>query len=95
MSSMMGSGLKDGSYLGSAIQTRYGIVQVTAVVSGGQLVDILDTNVNATGGRLAAVPYLKQEALTAQSASISIISGATFTSEGYIQSLQSALDQAA
>lgn len=74
--------------------TRYGAVQVTAVISGGVLTDVQATNVHATGGRLAAVPILQQEAIAAGSANIAIISGATFTSEGYIQSLQSALDQA-
>ena len=41
-----------------------------------------------------AAPMLRQESLTAQSARIDIVSGATYTSEGYAQSLQSALDQA-
>lgn len=88
------SGLKDGSYLGTAISTRYGIVQVTAVISGGQLTDVVATDVNATGGRMMAVPMLRSEALAAQSANIAVISNATYTSDGYMQSLQSALDQA-
>lgn len=88
------TGVRDGSYTGTAVNTRYGIVQVTAVISGGKLVDIQNTNVNATGGRLQAVPTLKQEALQAQSANIQIVSNATYTSEGYMQSLQAALNAA-
>jgi uncharacterized protein with FMN-binding domain len=41
-----------------------------------------------------AGPYLQQEALQAQNAQIDIVSGATYTSESYAQSLQSALDKA-
>ena len=42
----------------------------------------------------AATPVLRQEALQAQSATIDTVSGATYTSTGYVQSLQSAIDQA-
>jgi uncharacterized protein with FMN-binding domain len=41
-----------------------------------------------------AIPQLNQEVLTAQSANIQAVSGATYTSNGYIQSLQQAVDQA-
>ncbi len=42
-----------------------------------------------------AIPQLNQEAMTAQNADIDVVSGATYTSDGYTRSLQSALDQAA
>ena len=43
----------------------------------------------------AAEPILREEALSAQTANIDLLSGATYTSEAYVESLQSALDQAA
>ncbi|UUT34847.1 FMN-binding protein [Microbacterium elymi] len=92
--------LKNGSYTGDAAQTQYGPVQVQVTVSGGKLtaVDVpefptespRDAQINGY-----AVPQLVSETLSAQNARIDMISGATFTSDGYLQSLQSALDQAA
>jgi uncharacterized protein with FMN-binding domain len=84
---------------GSAAQTKYGPVQVQLTVTNGQItaVDAVvyptsssrDRQINAR-----AVPQLDQEALTAQSAKIDTVSGATYTTTGYRTSLQSALDQA-
>jgi uncharacterized protein with FMN-binding domain len=84
---------------GDAVDTRYGPVQVQVVLSGSKIsaVNILqvpnqerrDIEINNY-----AVPVLNQEALQAQSAQINMVSGATYTSEGYLQSLQSALDKA-
>ena len=93
------SALKDGSYTGTASTNRFGSVQVTILVSGGAI-----TTVNATANasdsksrqiNSRAIPVLKSETLAAQSADISTVSGATYTSESYLTSLQSALDQAA
>lgn len=94
------SGLVDGTYTGTTVSTRYGAVQVAVTVSGGAITDVQvpqypvgdrkDQQINSV-----AVPELVQETLRAQSADIQMISGATYTSEGYVQSLQSALDQAA
>ncbi|MER6156708.1 FMN-binding protein [Streptomyces sp. NPDC001868] len=83
---------------GSTIQTDYGPVQVRVTVSGGKI-----TNAEAlqqpSGGRSTqisstAIPQLNQNAVSAGSADIDAVSGATYTSGGYKQSLQSALDQA-
>ncbi|MFD3621616.1 FMN-binding protein [Streptomyces sp. NPDC058676] len=84
---------------GDSVQTRYGPVQVRATLKNGKLTDVTavtypqenprDQQINAY-----AVPQLTREALTAQSADIDTVSGATYTSEGYRQSLQSALDSA-
>jgi uncharacterized protein with FMN-binding domain len=84
---------------GSAAQTRWGPVQVRLTVSGGKVtaVDVVeypdgngrDQEINAQ-----ALPILVEETLSAQSAKIDMVSGATYTSEGYLTSLQSALDQA-
>ena len=93
------SGLKDGSFRGQAVDTRYGAVQVAITVSGGQITDVSvpqypnterrDEQINAQ-----AIPILVSETKSAQSAQIDMVSGATFTSDGYTQSLQSAIDQA-
>ena len=90
---------KDGQYTGSAADSRYGTVQVKATVSGGKLTDVTLLQMPSEQGHTAEVsntagPQLRQEALTAQSANVDIISGATQTSEGFQQSLSSALSQA-
>ncbi|MEV2216131.1 FMN-binding protein [Streptomyces sp. NPDC050997] len=84
---------------GDSVQTRYGPVQVRVTLKSGKLTDVTavtypqenprDQEINAY-----AIPQLTREALTAQSADIDMVSGATYTSEGYRESLQSALDAA-
>jgi uncharacterized protein with FMN-binding domain len=79
--------------------TRYGAVQVEITVANGKITkatviqvpwnDPRDQEINSQ-----AVPVLNDEVVQKQSASIDMVSGATFTSDGYIQSLQSAIDQA-
>ena len=83
---------------GPVIDTRYGAIQVEIVVANGQLQDVVAIQL-PTGRRSgqissAAEPILREEALQAQSASIDTVSGATYTSDAYAQSLQAALDQA-
>ena len=79
---------------GDAVQTRFGTVQVAIVVSNGKLTDIQPLQW-PDGRNLQyssySIPKLVTSALSAQSAEVSVISGATYTSEGFIQSLQSAL----
>jgi uncharacterized protein with FMN-binding domain len=87
------------SYTGAAEQTRYGIVQVRITVSGKKITNVAFVQLTAFDGRSArinaqAAPILLQETLSAQSAQIDSVSGASYTSQGYDQSLQSALDQA-
>lgn len=99
-SSGSSSGLKDGTYTGQAVDTRYGAVQVKISVSGGKITAVDVPQYPNESGRDAeinqqAVPQLVSETLSAQSAQIDMVSGATYTSDGYAQSLQSALDQAA
>ncbi|WP_309060502.1 FMN-binding protein [Streptomyces sp.] len=83
---------------GSAARTQYGPVQVRITVSGGKITEA--EAVQAPGGGQSdritsnAVPRLNQAAVAAQSADIDAVSGATYTSAGYKQSLQSALDRA-
>lgn len=84
-----------GTFEGDTVTTQQGPVQVRATLSGGRLtsVDVLK-GVHDQGPSVDAVPVLTERALSAQSADIDAVSGATYTSEGYISSLQSALDQA-
>lgn len=87
------------AYTGTVSQTRWGPVQVKITVASGKItkVDVLqhpsgnsrDAEINGY-----ALPILVDDTLTAQSASIDMVSGATVTSTGYLQSLQAALDDA-
>ncbi|TVZ92107.1 FMN-binding protein [Streptomyces sp. BK340] len=83
---------------GKAVQTQYGTVQVRVTISNGKITKA--DAVQAPKGGLSdqktalAVPKLNQEAVAAGTANIDSVSGATYTSTGYKQSLQSALDQA-
>jgi uncharacterized protein with FMN-binding domain len=93
------SGLKNGSYTGQDFPNFYGDVQVKVVVSGGKVTDVVAVQYPTDRPQSAyissvAVPLLRTEVLQAQSAQIDVISGATFTSESYAQSVQSALDLA-
>lgn len=82
--------------VGDAIKTRYGTVQIQINVSGTTInsVDILQapTGSNARFTNYA-IPILIRETLKAQSANISNVSGASYTSQGYVKSLQSAVSQ--
>lgn len=83
---------------GSAEQNRYGVVQVEVTESGDKITDVRFVQLTAYDGRSQMInqqagPILLQETLDAQSANISGVSGATYTSDSYIESLQSALDQ--
>lgn len=94
-----GSSGASGTFTGDAADTQYGPVQVQITVSGGRITAAQALQVPQESNRdvrinSAAVPILNQEALTAQSAQIDTVSGATYTSEGYAQSLQSAIDAA-
>ena len=83
---------------GSTVDTRWGPVQVQLTVSGDKITDIAMLqypNDNGTDQQISsyALPILMQSTVDAQSADIDMVSGATYTSAGYLQSLQSALDQ--
>jgi uncharacterized protein with FMN-binding domain len=89
----------DGTYTGDAVMTRFGAVQVEITVSGGEITTSVVTQVPWSDRRdqqinSYAVPILNDETVQARSSDIDMVSGATYTSEGYIQSLQSAIDQA-
>lgn len=88
-----------GTYTGDAVQTRWGTVQVQITVKDGKITaaDAVeypnqspkDQQINAY-----AIATLNAEVVAAQSAKIDAVSGATVTSDGYLESLQSAIDQA-
>lgn len=86
------------SLVGQAVQTQYGVVQVKVTVSGSKITDVSFVQLTAVDRRSQeinsyAAPILLQQTLQAQSAHIDGVSGATYTSAGYQQSLQSALDR--
>jgi uncharacterized protein with FMN-binding domain len=98
-SSSSGGSTEAKTYTGSVAQTRWGPVQVQVTVQGDKITKVTvlqqpngnhkDAEINSY-----ALPILVQDTLTAQSAHIDMVSGATVTSDGYLTSLQSALDQA-
>ena len=86
-----------GSFIGDGINVGYGIVQVKITVSNGKITDAVA--VSAPVGRNQrwsdmAVPNLRQQTLTAQSAAITGVSGASYTSYGWYKSLITALQKA-
>jgi uncharacterized protein with FMN-binding domain len=93
------AGTTTGTFTGDAVDTRWGPVQVEITVERGKVTAARTMQVPANNPRDVeindyAVPVLNQEAVQAGSAGIDAVSGATVTSEGYIASLQSALDKA-
>lgn len=89
----------DGVYTGPAADAYYGIIQIQALVQGGQLTALKvlkypsDRRTSVSINR-QALPMLRDEAISAQSANVDIISGATLTSRAFIQSLGGALKKA-
>jgi hypothetical protein len=84
---------------GAVEDTPYGPVQVQVTLTGTRIVDVTPTQLPNDNGRSQeinnyAAPLLRQEVLDAQSAQVDTISGASYTSDGYARSVQSALDAA-
>jgi uncharacterized protein with FMN-binding domain len=90
---------KDGTFKGPEIDAYYGLVQVQATIQSGRIAKVQfleypsDRRTSVEINNIA-VPYLQQEAIQAQGASVDIISGATLTSEAFMMSLQNALSSA-
>lgn len=81
------------------ISTRYGNVQLTVTISGGKITSVQALQLPTTDPKSSEIssyaePLLRQSALSKQSANIDVVSGATYTSDGYKTALQSALDKA-
>lgn len=77
---------------GSAERNRHGTVQVQVVFTGDQITDVKFLQLPNSGPSKMAGPRLVQETLQTQSAAIDTVSGATMTSESYVNSLQAAID---
>jgi len=90
---------KDGSYTGTAADALYGYIQVKATVQGGKLTNVEflqypNDRRNSVEINTQAMPMLKQQAIQSQTAQVDGVSGATDTSQAFIQSLGDALQQA-
>jgi len=94
-----GSSAKDGTWTGAAETTRFGTTQVKVTISGGKITEVSTVQLNQADPRsyqisVDAAPTLRSEVLAKQTAAVDVVSGATYTSDAYEASLQSALDQA-
>ncbi len=90
---------KDGVYTGNSADANYGTVQVRATVASGKLskIEFLQfPNSRSTSVQISnfALPKLRTEAISGQTAKVNSVSGATYTSAAFVKSLTSALAQA-
>lgn len=90
---------KDGTYTGDAADAYYGNIQVQATIQNGQITDIQFLQYPNDRGEsieinTQAIPILKQEAISSQKAQVDVVSGATDSSQAFVESLQSALNKA-
>jgi uncharacterized protein with FMN-binding domain len=89
----------DGTYVGDSVDAYYGNIQVKAVITNGQLADVVFLDYPQDRGTSVrinsrAMPILKSEAIQAQNSNVNTVSGATDSSGAFRQSLASALSQA-
>ncbi len=94
-----GMGFSDGTYRGPAVDALYGVVQVEAIIKHGRLdsIKVLRWPADRSASVVIneqALPRLRDEAISAQSADVDIVSGATLVSDAFIKSLRSALGKA-
>jgi uncharacterized protein with FMN-binding domain len=87
-----------GTATGDLMQDQYGDVQVRVTLRDGKITDVRTVAIDGVDGHsqqidAQAEPLLRAEALQARSAQVDVISGATYTSQAYIGSLQSAIDK--
>ncbi|WP_241987752.1 FMN-binding protein [Cryobacterium sp. TMT1-66-1] len=90
---------QSGTFTGSVVATQFGNMQVSVTIANGAITEVTPLQLTNRGGRSVAIsnqaaPILRSEVLAAQSASVQNVSGATYTTQGYLRSLQSALDTA-
>lgn len=90
---------KDGSYTGSVDDAQWGFIQVKAIIKGGKITDVQFLQYPNERDRSIMInqnadPQLTSEAIQAQSANVDIVTGATDSSQAFIQSLTDALSQA-
>ncbi|PRY22894.1 FMN-binding protein [Pseudosporangium ferrugineum] len=92
-----GTGLKNGIFKGTAVKNPYGTIQVSIRVEGGKITAAdatYPTTADSATINPPAIASLKQSTVQSQSADVDAVSGATFTSESYVKSLQAAIDKA-
>ena len=94
-----GGTYKDGSYTGSVADAQWGYIQVKAIIQNGKITDVQFLQYPNDHNRSVMIneyadPQLTSEAIQAQNANVDIITGATDSSEAFIQSLTDALSQA-
>src|SRR5256886_13513400 len=94
-----GARYKDGSYTGSVDDAQWGVVQVKAIITNGKITDVQFLQYPNDRSRSIEInsmadPQLTSEAIQAQSANVDIVTGATDSSDAFIQSLTDALSQA-
>jgi uncharacterized protein with FMN-binding domain len=87
------------TYTGAAESTQYGTVQVKILVRAKKIVDVVALHLTDSNGRSVSIsnqaaPILRSEVLKAQSANVQAVSGASYTTAGYLRSVQSAIDRA-
>jgi uncharacterized protein with FMN-binding domain len=97
--SSSGSTYKNGTYTGNVVDAQWGVVQVQVVIQNGKITSVQFLQYPNERNRSVEInnyadPILVNEAIQAQSAKVDIVSGATDTSEAFIQSLSNALSQA-
>ena len=92
------AGAGSGTATGDAVDTRYGPAQVRVTVEHGRITAVQAVELQQGDPRSQAIsayaePILRQEVLSSQTAAVDAVSGASYTSESYLQSVQSALDK--
>lgn len=90
---------KDGSYTGGAADAQWGLIQVKAIIQNGKITDVQFLQYPNERNRSVEInsyadPQLTSETIQAQSANVDVVSGATDSSDAFIQSLSDALSQA-
>ncbi|WP_104083715.1 FMN-binding protein [Cryobacterium sp. Y11] len=90
---------QSGTFTGAVVQTQFGNMQVSVTIANGAITEVTPLQLTNRGGRSVAIsnqaaPILRSEVLTAQTSTVQNVSGATYTTQGYLLSLQSALDTA-
>jgi len=90
---------KDGSYTGSTADAQWGYIQVKAIIQNGKITNVQFLQYPNERNRSIEInnyadPKLSSEAIQAQSAQVDVVTGATDTSDAFIQSLSDALSQA-
>lgn len=97
--STSGAQYRDGSYTGAAADAQWGLIQVKAIIKNGKITDVQFLQYPNERNRSVMInsyadPQLTSEAIQAQSATVDVVSGATDSSEAFMQSLSDALSQA-